>query len=231
MGDSTNEDSSLKSVSWHIAKARQHFADENRRLMAPAPKPPVDQWWKRDADLSGCDVCHDMLMKLAASSGEGAMSVMHQWWNHFPKHYRKTKVGNGAPTGAFAFTITKSPKDPYTVGDMLTAVRKVMHQKSCPVVKYAWYYEEKGRDENGDPIHPHIHGMYETATSGRIECKHWVRAWPIWGEAAARKDPSKRLGAGFRGGYHRPVRSDECYRNYISKDGGMSESAGLEETD
>lgn len=234
MGDSTNEDSSqldwadnlppagyvspihYESVSWHIAKARAHFDAENRRLYAPEVR-EVKKWWKSDKDLSGCDTCDEYLSKLTPLS-------MQLWHNHFPIHYRKTKVGNGAPTGAFAFTITKSPKDPYTVGDMLAAVRKVMHQKSCPVIKYAWYYEEKGRDENGDPIHPHIHGMYQTATSGVIEKKHWKRAWPIW-------DPSKPCGAGFRGGYHRPVRSDECYRNYISKDGGMSESAGLEETD
>lgn len=129
---------------------------------------------------------------------------------------RKGREGNGAPRGAFAFTLTKSPKDPYTVGDMLTAVRKVMSQKSCPVIRYAWYYEEKGRDENGDPVHPHIHGMYETESQGRIEAKHWKRAWPIW-------DEKKPCGAGFRGGYHRPVRSDEGYETYIKKDGGMSE--------
>lgn len=124
--------------------------------------------------------------------------------------------GNGTYSGPFAFTLTKSPTDAYTVGDMLTAVRKLMKQKSCPVKKYAWYYEEKGRDENGDPIHPHIHGMYETETGGRIETKHFKRAWPIW-------DPSRPLGAGFRGGYHRPIRAGEAYDDYISKDGGMSE--------
>lgn len=137
---------------------------------------------------------------------------------------KRVKVGNGAPSGAFAFTLTKSPKDAHTVGDMLTAVRKVLSQKSCPVAKYAWYYEEKGRDENGDPIHPHIHGMYETHSGGRIEAKHFMRAWPLWNE-------KKPLGAGFQGGYHRPVKHDEAYSNYIKKDGGMSESFGLEQTE
>lgn len=136
----------------------------------------------------------------------------------------RVKVGNGKHQGAFAFTLTKSPKDPYSVGDMLTAVRKVMRQKSCPVVKYAWYYEDKGRDQNGDPIHPHIHGMYETASSGCIEKRHWKRAWPIW-------NPDKPLGSGFQGGYHRPVRSDEGYQTYIKKDGGMGESEGFELTE
>lgn len=125
--------------------------------------------------------------------------------------------GNGKHNGLWAFTLTKSPKDTETVGDMLAAVRKVMQQKSCPVVEYAWYYEDKGRDENGDPIHPHIHGLYETETGGRIERKHWKRAWPLW-------DENKPMGAGFKGGYHRPVKDGEGYKDYIKKDGGMSES-------
>jgi hypothetical protein len=144
-------------------------------------------------------------------------------------HNKKCKIlngtqphhsGNGVYRGAFAFTLTKSPKDPLTVGDMLIAVRKVMKQKSCLVTKYAWYYEDKGRDENGDAINPHIHGMYETSTGGRIERKHWKRAWDIW-------DESKPMGAGFRGGYHRPVKHDEAYDNYIKKDGGMSEQNNI----
>jgi len=134
----------------------------------------------------------------------------------FPSPSR-THVGNGTYKGAFAFTLNKSPSDPYTVGDMMIAVRKIMSQKSCPVIKYAWYYEEKGRDANNDPIHPHIHGMYETESGYRIETKHFKRAWPIW-------DPASPMGAGFRGGYHRPVRSDEGYSNYIKKDGMMGES-------
>lgn len=134
----------------------------------------------------------------------------------------RTHTGNGKPQGAFAFTLTKSPEDPLTVGDMLCAVRKVMQQKSCPVKRYAWYYEDKGRDADGDPIHPHIHGMYETDSGGRIERKHWKRAWGIW-------DENQPIGYGFRGGYHRVVRSEEGYSDYIKKDGGMSESKGIED--
>lgn len=152
-----------------------------------------------------------------------AMKYIDEWYKHSAIHFKKQKHGNGAPTGAFAFTLTKSPTEALTIGDMLTAVRKIVSQKSCPVVRYAWYYEDKGRDENGDAIHPHIHGMYETATGGRIERKHFRRAWPIWGEG----DDKKRLGAGFVGGYHRPVRSEEAYSDYIKKDGGMGESFGL----
>lgn len=143
-----------------------------------------------------------------------------EWFKNHRKTHDRTHKGNGAYQGAFAFTLTKSPKDALSVGDMLTAVRKIMAQKSCPVSKYAWYYEDKGRDENNDPIHPHIHGMYELESGGRIEKKHWKRAWSIW-------DPEKPQGAGFRGGYHREVRSDERYEQYIKKDGGMSESQGI----
>lgn len=138
--------------------------------------------------------------------------------------YCKTRshVGNGKYQGPWAFTLTKSPTDPYSVGDMLIAVRKIMSQKSCPVIKYVWYYEDKGKDQYGDPIHPHIHGIYETATGGRIERKHWKRAWNIW-------DESKPMGSGFRGGYHRPIRSEEGYSDYIKKDAGMHEVFGLED--
>lgn len=138
----------------------------------------------------------------------------------------RSHVGNGTHKGAWAFTLTKSPKDPYSIGDMLKAVGKVMSQKSCPVKRYAWYYEDKGKDELGDPIHPHIHGMYETESGGRIERKHWRRAWKLWGEG----DPNKKCGAGFAGGYHRPVKNEEAYTDYIKKDAGMHQSFGIEES-
>jgi len=128
----------------------------------------------------------------------------------------QTHEGNGSPKGAFAFTLTASPADGLTEADMVAAVRKVMSQKSCPVKKYAWYLEY-GNPELKE--HPHIHGMYETEKQGVIEKKHWQRAWKIW-------DPSQRLGAGFRGGYHRPVRSDEAYSQYIAKQNILGESNG-----
>lgn len=124
----------------------------------------------------------------------------------------KSHKGNGAHIGAFAFTLTKSPKDALTEEDLIKAVRKVMSQQSNPVKRYAWYLEYKeGKD------HPHIHGLYETVTGGRIENKHWKRAWDIW-------DPKTLLGRGHRGGYHRPCTHEEGYETYISKDGGLSES-------
>jgi len=116
-----------------------------------------------------------------------------------------THVGNGAPTGPFAFTLTKSPADDLTEEDMIKAVKKLMKQKSCPVTKYAWYLEY---GDEATKQHPHIHGMYETVTRGRIESKHFKRAWPIW-------NPSQPMGAGHRGGYHRSVRAEEAYTDYI----------------
>lgn len=131
---------------------------------------------------------------------------------HFPKHKHK---GNGTYKGAFAFTLTASDKDGYDEFDMIKAARRIMSQQSCPVFKYAWYLEY-GKENN----RPHIHGMYETNDGGRIEAKHFKRAWPIW-------DEKKPLGAGFRGGYHRPVRSEEAYTDYIKKDKGKSESNNI----
>lgn len=131
----------------------------------------------------------------------------------------KSHSGNGLYQGAFAFTLTKSPDDDLTEEDMIKAAEKIMNQRSCPVEKYAWYLEY------GDPelkAHPHIHGMYETATKGRIERKHFKRAWPIWDE----KTP---LGRGFRGGYHRPVRAEEGYSDYIKKQGGISRQKNISE--
>lgn len=128
--------------------------------------------------------------------------------------YHKKHEGNGTYSGPFAFTLTKSPSDNLSVGDMLKAVEKIMNQKSCPVAQYAWHLEYKGVDQDGLPAHPHIHGMYETHSQGRIEAKHFKRAWPIWKESVS-------LGQGFRGGYHRPVKAEEKYTEYIKKDGGI----------
>jgi len=143
------------------------------------------------------------------------------YYKHIKKHLidahgygaSKSHSGNGTHVGAFAFTLTKSPTDDLSEEDMCNAVRKIMGQQSCPVEKYAWYLEHKD-----DGAHPHIHGMYKTITGGKIEAKHFKRAWKIW-------DPSIRMGAGFRGGYHRPVRSDEKYSQYIAKDGGIGDSS------
>lgn len=181
--------------------------------------------------FDACPTCRAFVER-DLRSDYGTPEYMERAYAEYRKHtmsrqcakYSKstTHVGNGKYKGPWAFTVTKSPKDPYSVGDMLIAVRKVMSQKSCPVVKYVWYYEDKGKDEFGDPIHPHIHGIYETDTGGRVERKHWKRAWSIW-------DESKPMGSGFRGGYHRPIRSEEGYSDYIKKDAGMHEVFGIED--
>lgn len=150
-----------------------------------------------------------------------------QWAKHTRSkkctHFRNTTthVGNGKHKGLFAFTLTKSPSDTLSLGDMLEAVKKLMVKyKSYSIKRYAWYYEDKGRDEFGEPIHPHIHGIYETESGGRIERKFFIRAWPIWDEEVP-------MGAGFRGGYHKEVYHEEEYRDYIKKDGRMHESHGF----
>lgn len=144
-------------------------------------------------------------------------SLLMTWRAHCVEYHGfepmvQSHKGNGAPQGAFAFTLTSAPADGLTEADMVAAVRKIMNQKSCPLKKYAWYLEY-GKPETKE--HPHIHGMYETEKGGVIEKKHFQRAWKIW-------DPSTRLGLGFRGGYHRPVRHDEAYDDYI-KDYGSND--------
>lgn len=146
--------------------------------------------------------------------------IMVEWLKHGSEchglpasNLKKSHEGNGAYQGAFAFTLTKSPEDNLTEFDMIKSVRKIMSQKSCPVKRYAWYLEY---GDNEEKTHPHIHGLYETESQGRIEAKHWKRAWPIW-------DEKTKLGRGHRGGYHRPIRSEEGYADYIKKDAGKNE--------
>jgi len=173
--------------------------------------------------------CKDCQNWLASGSRSGirttdlshALSELEWFQRHSSTHKPSTgRKGNGKPQGAFAFTLTKSPNDDLSVSDMIAAVRKVMSQKSNKVKRYAWYFEQKGQDANGLPLHPHIHGMYETETGGRIIARHWKRAWDIW-------DETKEMGQGFRGGYHRPVMLEENYSDYIAKDGGLSENKNI----
>lgn len=167
-----------------------------------------------------CEECLaiDKAMKTQCFHDISMRILFKQLWKHIDViHHRKnpkSHVGNGAPQGAFAFTLTKSPTDDLSEEDMIIAVRKLMAQKSCPVEKYAWYLEY---GNNIDKTHPHIHGMYETQSKGRIEAKHFKRAWNIW-------DEKQRQGAGFRGGYHRPVKLDEAYAHYIAKSNGVNDS-------
>jgi len=175
--------------------------------------------------LPHCDICSE-LSNYESKGGLPGLAMeaalMDKWSAHKHRCHRinvnKTHTGNGTYAGAWAFTLTKAPTDPYNVGDMICAVRKLLLQKSCPVIKYAWYLEYKPTPEDAY-AHPHIHGIYETVTGGRIEAKHFKRAWPIW-------DEKSFLGKGFRGGYHRPIKSEEGYQEYIKKDGGISESGG-----
>lgn len=173
--------------------------------------------------LRACEVCYEFILGTWQDKAPGVAKLQLEsfLFDKFKSHKcplnKKTHTGNGAPSGAFAFTLTKSPKDDLSVNDMIKAVKKIMSQKSCPVKSYAWYLEDKGTDASGEPLHPHIHGMYETQTGGRIEKKHFMRAWSVW-------DEDNHIGAGHRGGYHRPVRLEEQYNDYIKKDGGIGES-------
>lgn len=176
--------------------------------------------------LQGCNLCKQIdLMAM----GE-CQSNSKDWEKRFKKAWQthcyevhgidkwnpsKTKhTGNGTHQGQWAFTFTKSPSDDLTVDDMINAVRKVLAQKSNPVKYFAWYLEYK---DMAAKTHPHIHGMYECEGGGRIEAKHFKRAWKIW-------DEKVKMGDGFRGGYHRPVAAEENYAVYIRKQMGEHDS-------
>lgn len=176
-----------------------------------------------DADgmcVSHCDLglaIHKRMRELAMSNELTTNAIERLFKgmeDHNEQHHNipkpiNTHKGNGVYQGIFAFTLTKSPDDNLTEEDMVKAVTKIMNQKSIPVKKFAWYLEYGDLELKK---HPHIHGLYETETGGMIETKHWKRAWSIW-------NPKQKLGNGFRGGYHRPVRDNEGYDDYIAKQG------------
>lgn len=178
---------------------------------------------------SCCQVCRDMdKAMVAVSFDESRLRELNKkWLKHMSLYHRGVSTfhsGNGAPKGAFAFTLTKAPTDDLSEEDMVTAVRKLMAQRSCPVKKYAWYLEY---GDNVTKEHPHIHGMYETESGGRIERKHFKRVWPIW-------DESQRFGRGHRGGYHDIARNEKGYSEYIKEDyglNGVGDSHGVEKCD
>lgn len=170
-----------------------------------------------------CQSCHDYDRQLFRDIDRPHLhaGIYKEWNKHMILHHgfpapSNKRCGNGAHNGLFAFTLTMSPSDGLTEKELIAAAKKLMTQQSCPVKRYAWYLEYKDAAR-----HPHIHGIYETESGGRIEAKHFRRAWPIWNE-------SKKLGLGHRGGYHRPVVSSDDYSAYIAKDSGIHESKGFE---
>jgi len=121
--------------------------------------------------------------------------------------------GNGTHNGLFAGTLTMSPEWGKTEEDIITAMNKILVQKTCPVEKYAWYLEQT---ENGTP---HIHFIYETESGGRIHQKVFKRYWE-W-------DESIKCGKGHKGGYHSAVKSEIAYQEYIAKDSGRHDVKGF----
>lgn len=159
-----------------------------------------------------CPECKrwDKQMCTVANQPPKFEQYLREWKLHVKQHHdkiTKSHIGNGVYQGRFAFSITASPSDNLSATDMIQAVKKLMAQKSAPVKYYAWYLEYGDMEQQ---THPHIHGMYETESLGRIPVRQFKRVWSIW-------DEKIRLGAGHRGGYHRPVRDNEGYMDYIKK--------------
>lgn len=139
----------------------------------------------------------------------------NEWYKNCPvmasKRSKYVPKSNGSPKGCFAGTLTMSPSDCFNEEDMISSVKKIFSQKTCPVEKYAWYLEYT---ENGLP---HIHFIYKAKSGGRIHQKVFKRCWSIW-------DESQPVGSGHRGGYHRLCHDEGDYLKYIKKDNGRHQS-------
>jgi len=121
----------------------------------------------------------------------------------------KHHTGNGAPKGKFAGTLTMGHDTPESEETMVVAIKKIFNQQTCIVKECKWYVELTKAGL------PHVHFMYETVSGGRIHAKIFMRYWKLWNEGI-------RHGNGFQGGYHKPVKSDIAYDEYIAKDNGRS---------
>lgn len=195
-----------------------------------------DNLYQRKFAIVNCTKCveYDMLLlEYCSDSSFSGRKEYDKLMNRMIEHYKYedavgykgepphtamprpgTHEGNGKPKGLFAFTLTFSPTDGKNEYDLTHAVERIMNQETCPVKRYSWYLEKK-QDGN----HPHIHGVYETHSGGQIYTKVFKRYWSIW-------DPKTKLGAGFRGGYHKPVDLAVAYKEYISKDEGEHKTHG-----
>lgn len=187
------------------------------RVLSPCATPGCngETYFEEDPCVLCCPECKDLISQMKVNVIFPVIfdKISKKYKEHemsFHKRISKSHVGNGAPQGAFAFTLTMSPNDGLTKEDMVKAVKKLMAQKTAPVKTYAWYLEYGDLEAK---THPHIHGMYETETGGRIPRRQFKRVWSIWGEG----EPHKQIGNGFYGGYHRPVRDKEAYSDYIKK--------------
>lgn len=185
-----------------------------------------DKWlMSRNDEQCKCDSCYwfdtkGSLLIMDAVGTPQATSVFEKEFSRwkstcetYAKNHPKPKhhVGNGTPKGIWAGTLTMAPSDPYNEEEMVSAIKKVFSQKTCPVEKYCWYVEftEAGL--------PHVHFCYKTSHGGRIHAKVFKRCWPIWDEKTS-------VGRGHRGGYHKICCDEDAYLEYIKKDDGRHDT-------
>lgn len=133
----------------------------------------------------------------------------HEFYNVMPikpKHH----VGNGRHKGSFAGTLTMSWDWNENEDTMVSAIKRILYQDTCPVKRFKWNLEycKDGK--------PHIHFLYETVSGGRIHTRIFKRYWPYWSEKKQDMEEGKR----FKGGYHQPCAAEEAYTKYITKDNG-----------
>lgn len=164
-------------------------------------------------DSLACEGCqwHEQYVRAMPSDHTFEKSFaygMTEWKKRCPAWIEKLgKNLGGRPhhKGLHAGTLTQPPGAETTEDDMVIAMKKIFSQRTCPVKRYAWYVEYT---QNATP---HIHFIYEAESGGRIHAKVFMRYWKLWNE-------SKRLGAGFQGGFHKEVKSETAYTEYIAKE-------------
>lgn len=180
--------------------------------------------WANDYKASKCDECNiisEQMRKYVDERTSYDRQQFKAWFDMYIRHDPVTHItaplpsrhheGNGKPNGIFAGTLTMAPTDPTNENEMVIAIKKIMNQQTCPVEKYAWYVEYTKNDL------PHIHFIYQTPSGNRIHQKVFKRYWKTW-------DEKQRCGTGHRGGYHKLVKSETAYLEYIEKESGRNEN-------
>ena len=148
-------------------------------------------------DVSDCEFCAKLKEHIASKS--------------LVKNPRSKTEGT-----QYAFTLTMPP-DYQPVNPLKEVAKKIMEYglTNKPYEKADQFAYVLEHTEQGTP---HIHGVYSTKSGRRIAAKYFARYWPLW-------DEKKRMGQGFQGGYHGPVRHGESYTGYLEKEGVVVKSA------
>lgn len=120
----------------------------------------------------------------------------------------EARMRNQNELGAREFTLTYSPA--WFESD--TEAQRVF---SLAIQRLTKYYKDEIIDfhavgEFGADGRSHVHGWYHLLGGLKITDKNFKRAYPRW-------NPRKKLGRGFEGGHHAPLKSVSNFSGYIEK--------------